>query len=750
MGKLRAAILLNFRSKLLIPVLLIMVALVAVVTWLVTIRVTAQVETDANRTLATADAVFKESQRIRTRNLLLRFRSLQNEPRYRAAFQTRDPETAKAYFIQEIAVQQGVDIMTLTLDDGDLLAFAKRDPLVAIGDFQVEADPVIKKAIRGQECADTIRVGEKLYDVISIPITGSGDVLLGAFTIGSEIGDSGAQELSRQTGCEITLLASNKIIASTLSGLMLKSSSTGLTDALRPVGEGETSGVIRRVEIGRTHYFGTVGRFQCLDGRKELGYLLLSSYEQPLQAMRDTRQAIFAVSAVGILLGGFVVWFAVRRVVEPLERLRDGVEAVAHGDLSQRVEVNTNDECGDLALVFNRMVGNLQSSRVELEKTLGTLRATQGQLVQSEKLSGIGEFVAGVAHELNNPLTTVMGFSEMLQKQPGDEQQKRKLDMIHKNARRCHKIVQNLLSFARQSKPERKGVDVNKLVHTAAELLDYQMRASGVELQFMLAPTLPVTLADPNHLQQVFINLLNNARQAIEGHQPSGVIRISTSHQDDAIRIVIHDSGPGISKENILKIFNPFFTTKEVGKGTGLGLSLCYGLIREHGGEIKVQSQPGQGAEFIIELPVHEAKIAPGTDTQFLTPADETAFGNGRRVLVIDDEEGILEMQGEVLKELGFEVDTANNGESGLNHTHGGRYDAIFCDWKMPGLNGQQVYERMKLDQPAAASRLIFVTGDVANETTRKYLEAERRPFVAKPFTLRELREALQAVLAKN
>ena len=750
MGKLRAAILLSFRSKLLIPVLLIMVALVAVVTWLVSSRVTAQVETDAQRALATADAVFKESQRIRTRNLLLRFRSLKNEPRYKAAFQTRDPDTIKAYFTQEIAAQQGVDIMTLTQVDGDLLAFEKRDPLVAIGDFQVEADPAIKKAVGGQECADTIRVGEKLYDVISIPITGSGDMPLGAFTIGSEIGDSGAQELSRQTGCEIMLLAGNKIITSTLSRLTLNANSSELSAVMRTAGEGETADAVRRVEIGRTHYFGTVGRFQCLDGKKSLGYLLLSSYEQPLQALRDTRQAIFMVSAIGILLGGIVVWFAVRRVVEPLERLHDGVEAVAHGDLSQRVEVNTNDECGDLALVFNRMVGNLQSSRAELEKTLETLRTTQGQLVQSEKLSGIGEFVAGVAHELNNPLTTVMGFSEMLHKQSTDEAQKRKLDMVHRNARRCHKIVQNLLSFARQSKPEHKGVDMNKLLHNAAEFLDYQMRTNNVELQFALSPDLPATLADPNHLQQVFINLLNNARQAIEAHQPSGVIRIGTSHQGDIIRIVIHDSGPGILKENLSKIFNPFFTTKEVGKGTGLGLSLCYGIIREHGGQIKVQSQPGQGAEFIIELPVHDAELKPGSDTQFLTPSDEAAFGNGRRVLVIDDEEGILEMQGEVLKELGFDVDTANNGESGLEHFTRRRYDAIFCDWKMPGISGQQVYERMKRAQPAAASRLIFVTGDVANENTRKYLEAERRPFVAKPFTLRELREALCTVLEKN
>ena len=747
MGKLRAAILLSFRSKLLIPVLAIMLALVVAVTLLVTQRVTAQVEADAKATLASAKEVFSESQRIRTRNLLLRFRSWQNEPRYRAAFGTKDPETVRQYFLHEVVVQQGVDIMTLTLVDGDLLASAKRDPLVAIGDFQVASDPVINQAITGEECADTIQVGGKLYDVVSFPINGVGDERLGAFTVGVEVGNDVVKELSKQTQCEITLLAHGKIIASTSRDLLLDAQDTGLAEALNSA---EQVGTVRRVEIGGTHYFGTVGHFQTQDGKRDLAYLLLSSYEQPLQALRETRQAIYIVSAVGILLGGVVVWFFVRRVVEPLERLRDGVEAVGRGDLSQRVDVHTSDECGDLAIVFNRMVGNLQSSRAELEKTLATLRATQSQLVQSEKLSGIGEFVAGVAHELNNPLTTVMGFSEMLHKNCTDEREKHQLDMVHKSARRCHKIVQNLLGFARQRQTERVAVDVNKLLQASAEFLDYQMRTSNVELRFSLAPHLPTTLGDPHHLQQVFINLLNNARQAIEAHQPSGIIRISTALEDGVINVVLHDNGPGIASENLTKIFNPFFTTKEVGKGTGLGLSLCYGIIREHGGQIDVQSRPGDGAKFTLELPVNGAPAVTEADTKFLLPDSEVAFGQGRRVLVVDDEEGILEMLTVLLEQLGFKVDTASNGELALHHSSRDRYDAVFCDWKMPGLSGQQVYERMRATQPAVAERLIFVTGDVASESTRNFFESEQRPFVAKPFTLRELRESLRSVLARN
>ncbi|MEY4386369.1 MAG: hypothetical protein RLY20_1652 [Verrucomicrobiota bacterium] len=751
MGKLRAAILLSFRSKLLLPVLLIMAALVAAITWVVTDRVTAQAEADARRTLDTADAVFKKSQEIRANNLLNRFRGRRGEPRYKATFQTRHAETVRQFLFQEINFEQGVDVMTFTVDDGDMLAAATRSGLnLPLGDFQTDGDSAISEALAGREHVDTIIVGDRLMDVVAIPVMGVGDDLLGALAIGSEVGDHVAQELSAQTKCEVVFIAHGKIAGSSLSTLTVQSQGGALAALAAQLIHNQSQGDLTRVELGSTPYFARLGHFQSAPGRGDISYLVLNSCEVPLQTLRQTRSAIFLVSVIGILLGGVVVWYFVRRVVEPLERLRDSVEAVGRGDLSARVEVSTHDECGDLAIVFNRMVGNLQASRLELEQALEKLRTTQSQLVQSEKLSGIGEFVAGVAHELNNPLTTVMGFSEMLHKSCTDERERKKLDLVHKSAKRCHKIVQNLLSFARQRPPERKAVDVNRLLQASAEFLEYQMRTSNVKVQFDCAPGLPTTHADPHQLQQVFINLMNNARQAIEAHQPSGVIRVSTALDDGVIRIVFHDSGPGISRENLSKIFNPFFTTKEVGKGTGLGLSLCYGIVREHGGQIEVASELGDGAKFTIELPANGAHVAAEIDTKFIRPAEEVAFGNGRRVLIIDDEEGILEMLGELLKSLGFEVDSAKDGETGLQRTVGNRYEAVFCDWKMPGISGQQVYEHLRHEQPAVADRMIFVTGDVANEQTRSFLESENRPFVAKPFTIRDLRETLRGVLSRN
>src|SRR4029453_432651 len=193
-------------------------------------------------------------------------------------------------------------------------------------------------------------------------------------------------------------------------------------------------------------------------------------------------------------------------VTEPLQELRDSVEALGQGDLSRRIEVSSMDECGELAHVFNQMAENIKNSREQLEMTVETLKTTQAQLIQSEKLSGIGEFVAGVAHELNNPLTSVMGFSELLKGADTNAEHKRYLEMIHKSALRCQKIVQSLLSFSRRHAPERKLSSVNERGEGAVEILQYQMRTSNIEVTTQLDPHLPKAMVDPHQIQQVFLN----------------------------------------------------------------------------------------------------------------------------------------------------------------------------------------------------------------------------------------------------
>jgi two-component system, NtrC family, sensor kinase len=746
MERLKAAWNLSFSTKVLVPVATMMVLLLAVTVCTVNLRITKQFRAEAVRNLATADSVFRNSENIRTRNLLLRFRDLRNEPRYKAALQSGDWPTLNSQ-IKEMAADQGLDVVLFTSPTAGLVANDKRDPLLPLADFERASATAIQQALAGEERVDAVGVGERLFNVVSIPVTGAAGDVVGALTLGSEIGDAVAHEFSLVTDSQIVLLANGRVVASTLSGPDLRAEFarlfrqclTGTNAASSP----------ERVVLRDEHYFCAAGRFYTLGGERGLGYLLLCSYEQPLRALHSTQQWLLLVSLLGILPGTALIWWLVRKTTAPLRALRDSAEAVGRGDFSRRVVVTSGDECGELALVFNRMTENVKNSRQELERMVETLKTTQAQLIQSEKLSGIGEFVAGVAHELNNPLTTVMGFSELLSQGDADPRHQRQLELIHKSALRCQKIVQSLLSFARRHAPERKLSDVNALVANAVEFLHYQLRTSNIEVVTRLDPGLPKLMLDPHQIQQVFLNIINNARQAMEAHRPGGRIVITTTACGQTVRVEFQDNGPGISEENLPKLFDPFFTTKEVGKGTGLGLSLCYGIVKEHGGAISARSKPGEGATFILDLPVGSTAGAPlPAEAPPAVRASALAGGAGRKVLVIDDEAPILEMVQAVLSEGGFEVDVARDGESALRQVGQTRYDLALCDWKMPGLNGQQVYERIRATNPMLSERMMFITGDVIGDKLQTFLQERGKVCLPKPFSLAEFHAALNQVLA--
>jgi two-component system, NtrC family, sensor kinase len=753
MSRFRKFLAMSFRAKVLFPVITVMVLLLVTMAGVINHRITQQFESDAKRTLQIANAGFRELQQNRTKSLLVRFRDLRNEPRYREALRTADPATIRGKMEDMLADTDKDVSIVLFSSNQELVASVKRDPLISIANFEAASKEVMEKSLKSDESVDTIHVDGHFYDVVSLPVY---DVvkggLVGALTIGSEISRDVAEEFSRTTHSEIVLLADDQVALSTLpladSHILLTDLFKELSSPAEPV---DDSVSIKKQMFGGKHYFYTGNRFVFLSKDSNLGYLLFCSYEQPLQDLHETQRILLGMSGVAILLGSLVVCFLVGKVTQPLRELRDSAEAVGRGDFSRRVQVRYEDECGELARVFNEMTENLKNSRDQLETTVTTLKATQAQLVQSEKLSGIGEFIAGVAHELNNPLTSVMGFSELLKQADVDPKWKRYLDMMNKSALRCQKIVQALLSFARRRAPERKLASVNELIEASVEILQYQLRTSNIEIISHLNPRLPQTLVDAHQLQQVFVNIFNNARQAIEAHQPKGWIKVRTESDGNSIRIIIQDNGPGISDENLSKIFDPFFTTKGVGEGTGLGLSLCYGIVREHGGTITPISRPGEGAMFLIELPIITESLDASEEGRAAEALSANANeGKGRRILVIDDEEPILHLLRETLEPRGYEVDVAPDGETGLRQLSGKKYDLMLCDWKMPGLNGQQVYERVRATNPKFCERIIFITGDVVNEKTRKFLEQQNKVCLAKPFTLPEFHAAIRKVLATN
>jgi signal transduction histidine kinase/ActR/RegA family two-component response regulator len=454
---------------------------------------------------------------------------------------------------------------------------------------------------------------------------------------------------------------------------------------------------------------------------------------------------LWLVSAIGLLVSTVVIWIVIGRVTAPLRELRNVTEAVGNGDFTRKVQVTSSDELGQLAYAFNHMTKNLRQSHEELQRTFQTLKATQAQLIQSEKLSAVGEFVAGVAHELNNPLTSVIGFAELLKEVDLHPKHHSYLQYIVKSTERCHKIVQGLLSFARQHPPERTLLNVNEMIGGVLEILAYELRTSNIEVHREFDQGLPKILGDCHQFQQVILNILNNARQALENQPPPHHLRIVTESNGTHIRVLIEDNGPGIPADHLTKIFDPFFTTKPTGKGTGLGLSLCYGIIREHSGSISAQSLRGKGATFIIELPVHTGNDHDLDDQRCST--SRFLRGDGKRVLVIDDEEWILELVRQILQQDGFEVDTASDGNAALDRVQSSKYELLVCDWRMPGLSGQQLYHRIAETNPEAASRLMFMTGDVVNDSFQQFLKQHTKRCLSKPFSVQELRHSIGAFL---
>jgi two-component system NtrC family sensor kinase len=303
--------------------------------------------------------------------------------------------------------------------------------------------------------------------------------------------------------------------------------------------------------------------------------------------------------------------------------------------------------------------------------------------------------------------------------------------------------VQNLLSFARRKRVEKELADLNGLIERVLELRTYDLRVKNIEVELDLDPDLPATMVDPNQVQQVFLNIIINAEQAILSARDHGRLRIRTRGQGETIRVSFEDDGPGMEPETLRRIFDPFFTTKQANEGTGLGLTICYNIIDEHGGRIWAESRPGRGTTFHIELPVVRGVRRRRRD-EGATPTPAVA---GRSILVVDDEESIQRLLGSILQMDGHHVDVARNGNDALEHIVRRDYDLVITDIKMPDMDGRQLYHHLQRLDRRLAERTIFITGDTVSPETRRFLQEVPNPCLTKPFRVREVRETIAQVL---
>ncbi len=371
------------------------------------------------------------------------------------------------------------------------------------------------------------------------------------------------------------------------------------------------------------------------------------------------------------------------------------------------------------------------------------------QLLQAEKMAALGQTISGVAHELNNPLATILSWAERLAERNVDDKTRQGLEVILAESERAARIVRNLLTFARKRQTTRAMVDLNQVVRETLALRAYEQKVSNVQVVEALASGLPEVFADGHQIKQVLLNLVINAEQACLGANGRGTIVVRTSHDADRGSAVleVNDDGPGIAEERQGRVFDPFFTTKEVGQGTGLGLTVAYAIVQEHSGRIWVTSTMGQGASFFVELPVTGQHLNAPAARAAQQPISLEAF-KGLRVLVVEDEPALAVAVSEALEDAGFTVDRAGDGEEGLTRLTEASYDLIVCDLKMPRIDGMQFYRAMAAATPALARRVIFVTGDVAGTEAERFLEETACRWLSKPFRLGDLLRAARDTLS--
>ena len=371
--------------------------------------------------------------------------------------------------------------------------------------------------------------------------------------------------------------------------------------------------------------------------------------------------------------------------------------------------------------------------------------ANQRELIfQNEKMSALGELLAGVAHELNNPLSVVVGHSLMLQEEMEDPEAIRRIEKISGAAERCAKIVKTFLAMARQQPAKMESMDINSVIETAVDVAGYGKKDENLKIKHTLGYDLPKLTIDQDQITQVIINLIMNAEQAITKSQVGDLIEVTTqeSAKENAIEIFVKDNGPGIPDNVRARVFEPFFTTKEVGEGTGIGLAFCHRIILSHEGKIWLDPNYKEGSRFCIRLPATTENEEVGTKQKKVSNTKENV-----NVLVIDDEIDVGELTSEILRKDGFNVTLMNSGSEGLSALNEKPYDILLSDLNMPEIDGRGIYEIVSRDFPQMLTKMAFITGDIMGVNSRSLLKESRLPYLEKPISPVELRELVYDLL---
>lgn len=425
-------------------------------------------------------------------------------------------------------------------------------------------------------------------------------------------------------------------------------------------------------------------------------------------------------------------------IVGASEAVAGLIGAAYRGERTVPLVVRPEDSHRVLRLTAAPLAEAERGSVVILIEDVTEQRILEAQIIQNDKMASIGQLVSGVAHELNNPLTSIAGLAELLlERPPHPELPREHLRVIHDQAERAGRIVRNLLTFARKGVAEKAAVDLYDVVVRTSLLITYELHLHGIELESELSPDAAVVLGDRYELQQVLLNLVTNAVQAVSGLEPGKPRRItlSTSRSDREAILRVRDTGPGVPPHLVAYLFTPFFTTKAPGEGTGLGLSLSYGLVKAHGGVLEYEAPADGGAEFRVTLPLFQMDVSPDADTP---PHRENGRPGRRRILVVDEDPSVHRLLSALFTPEGHAVEAVRTGEQGLKLAQEQDYDLIIADVGVPAGPAELFAGALLNACPAASSRLVVACS--GEEELPGPLAGQPIHRVRKPFNLRDLR----------
>lgn len=504
---------------------------------------------------------------------------------------------------------------------------------------------------------------------------------------------------------------------------------------------------------------------QNLGGQIQAEFDALNSIQverlRAIATQADERLSRSMIGLFGVIVAFFIVLgifaFLLRsRILEPLRSIQVSLEKIHKGDFKTRASVRREDEVGRMAQAFNFMAESLEESYAGLESKVEErtqqILELQQHLIQAEKLSAIGTLVSGVAHELNNPLTAIMGFAELtkMEVEPGgnNENVTKVLDDIRYQADRCRRIVANLLQFARQRKPDFDAIRINEILEHSLQLRESELSTRNVKLVREYDPSNPLLCADPYKMQQVILNLLNNSYDSIQKMGSSGTIWIRTCVSERNVVMEFSDTGEGLLHPE--RVFEPFYTTKDVGKGTGLGLSVCYGIVQEHGGEIQAMNW-SEGARFIVTLPIGEPEklIALREQQDGNAPEAENECQQ-RHALIVDDEAVLLNLQKSFLSRMQMTSDGVATGAQAIQYLKEKAVDVVISNVHMAGeIDGLQLFEWVYQNQPDLTKRFIFISGDNIAIDAKKHWLVSSVPRLQKPFRFSDYFQTIRQVFER-